>query len=110
MNEHNSTMSVRHRCVVRLHRSQWWDSRGIYRTISIRYIKRESYGANILHDTLQEEGADSVMPRILNLGECKDGLYRVIMCNERRDFDTGMIEDYDFKLIPYSGTKQKTKE
>ena len=109
MNEHNITTPVRHRCVVRLRRSQWWDSRGIYHTVSLRYIKSESYGFNILHDTLQEEGADSVMPRILNLNDCKDGLYQAILCNERRDFYTGMIEEYDFTLIPYQPTKQKTK-
>jgi len=50
-------------------------------------------------------GADEVWPRILNLQECKDGLYEVKLCNEKRDWETGCIEDYDYRLVSLKDAK-----
>ncbi len=88
-------------CVVRLTTSQWNDKNGIYEKKSIRYLQRKCTGWNCIEEDISMIGADEVMPRIINLYECKDGIYEVIMCNEKKDWETGCIDDYDYKLIPY---------
>ena len=45
---------------------------------------------------------------IINLYECDDGIYEVIMCNLSHDWETGYLDDWDLKLIPYK--KEKTNE
>jgi hypothetical protein len=45
-------------------------------------------------------GADEVMPRIVNLDEVEDGLYRVITINERLNWETGYADSYDYRLVP----------
>ena len=44
-------------------------------------------------------GAEEVLPRIINLDECKDGVYEVTACNISHDFETGYADDWDYKLI-----------
>ena len=39
------------------------------------------------------------MPRILNLGEVEDGIYEVVVCNESHDYETGYVDDYDYRLV-----------
>jgi hypothetical protein len=43
-----------------------------------------------------------VFPRIINLDACADGIYTVLVCNERRDWESGYVEDYDYQLWPVS--------
>jgi len=40
---------------------------------------------------------------IVNLHEVNDGLYVLQTCNETKDYETGVIDDYDLKLVPYAG-------
>lgn len=47
-------------------------------------------------------GADEVFPRITNIAQCEDGIYVVVTCNESRDYETGIIDDYDYKLVAYA--------
>lgn len=88
-------------CVVRLRRSWWRDNHGLHQRTDLRYVKRECMGYNILADDASNIGAAEVMPQILNLDECKDGLYYVTTCNIKRDWETGCIEEYDYRLMPY---------
>lgn len=88
-------------CVVRLRRSSWADSRGAYLRTDIIAMKRLSKGFNIFLNDLSEVGSGEVIPRILNLDYCKDGVYKLITCNESRDSETGYIESYEYRLIPY---------
>lgn len=43
--------------------------------------------------------ADETIARITNLNESKDGVYQIVIINEHRDYETGYIEDWDFKLV-----------
>lgn len=43
-------------------------------------------------------GADEVMRHIVNLHSVKDGHYKIITINHKRDWESGMIEEYDYEL------------
>jgi hypothetical protein len=88
--------------VVRLKRSTWHDSNGMYQKISIMRLKRKSNRFDFLNEECNMIGANETFPRIINLNECKDGIYQIVICNEHRDWETGIIDDYDFQLIPYT--------
>jgi len=67
----------------------------------ITYLKKLSKGYNFLMEDIGNIGAEDVISRIINLNTCKDGVYELIIVNESRDWETGYIDDYDYKLIPY---------
>lgn len=89
------------RCVVKVTTSQWGDKNGMYEKKSLKFLKRKCSVYNFVEDDCQMVGANEVFSRITNLKECKDGIYEVVTCNEHKDYWTGHIEDWDYKLIPF---------
>ena len=89
--------------VVKLVTSSWYDKRGLHIRRDLIPVKRKSCGHRCLEEDCSMVGSDEVCTRIVNLNECKDGLYRVVVCNEHRDWETGCIEDYDYKLVVFCG-------
>ena len=87
-------------CMVRVKTSMWSDARGAYIKKSLMFLRRKCKGFNVLEEDISAVGAEDVLPRIMNLSECGDGIYRLITCNESRDWETGYIDDYDYKLLP----------
>jgi hypothetical protein len=90
------------RCVVRLTTSTWHDRAGLYQRKTLRFMKRLCVEFNVLEEDAANFGAEEVVPRITNLATCPDGLYEVVTCHESRDYETGIIDDYDYKLIPFA--------
>lgn len=88
--------------VVRLATSRWSDKRGIHSRRSLLFMRRKSAGWQLLEEDSKMIGEDEVVSHIVNLDECKDGLYVVTTCNEYTDWESGMLEDYDYKLIPFT--------
>lgn len=92
--------------VIRLTTSYWKDKKGIHQKKSISFMRRLStVQIGILDYDSDMGGTDEIIPKIVNFDECEDGLYQVVICNEVKDWETGYVDDYDYKLIPY-----KTKE
>ena len=89
--------------VVKLVTSSWCDKRGLHIRRDMLAVKRKSRGHQCLEEDCSMISPDEVWPRIVNLNECKDGLYEVVICNEWKDWETGHIEDYDYKLLPFGG-------
>lgn len=89
-------------CVVRLKTSIWLDERGAHIKKSLNFLKRKSSGYNILKEDSQMVGADEVLPRIVNIDSVADGIYEVTTCNESKDWETGYVDDYDYKLLPFN--------
>lgn len=90
------------RTIVKLMRSAWHDHDGAYQRLSLKLLKRLS-GANgdyFLEDCANV-GAMDFFKMIINFNECPDGYYELATCNEHRDWESGYIDDYDYKLIPY---------
>jgi len=87
-------------CVVRLTTTFWKNERGIFSKKSLTFLKRRCVGYNVLEEDCSAVGAEEVMPKIVNLNEVVDGIYVVVTCNESRDYETGCIDDYDYRLVP----------
>ena len=86
-------------CVVRLTTNAWRDSRGVHLKKSLNFLKRQCKGFNLLDEDCSMIGAEEVIPRIVNIGSVTDGIYRVVTCNESRDWESGYIDDYEYKLV-----------
>lgn len=88
------------RCVVRVRTSSWCDRQGVHVKKDITFLKRMSKGFNLLREEIANIGTD-VVEHIINLDQCIDGVYEVVTCNEHRDWETGYVDDYDLRLVPY---------
>ena len=87
------------RCVVRLRTTMWANKSGLHTKKSLTFLRRKSEGFNVLEEDASAAGIEEVLPRILNLDECEDGIYEVVICNESHDWETGYIDDYDYRLV-----------
>jgi hypothetical protein len=56
-------------------------------------------GHNLLENDIEYVGAEEMSLK-MNLNKYEDGIYEVKTCNIRRDWETGMIDDYDYALVP----------
>lgn len=86
--------------VIRLKTSYWSDKRGLHVRRDLLFMRRLCVGHNWVAEDAAMAGEEEVIPRIVNLDECEDGLYYVTMVNEYRDWESNCIEDYDYKLVP----------
>ena len=87
------------RCTVRVKTTAWADKRGLHTKKSLTFLRRQCEGFNVIAEDVIAIGAGEVLPRILNLGEVEDGIYEVVACNESRDYETGYVDDYDYRLV-----------
>ena len=87
------------RCTVRVKTTLWADKRGLHTKKSLTFLRRQCEGFNVIAEDVIAIGAGEVLPRILNLGEVEDGIYEVVVCNESRDYETGYVDDYDYRLV-----------
>ena len=96
------------RCTVRVKTTVWADKRGLHTKKSLTFLRRRCEGFNVLAEDASAIGAEEVLPRILNFGEVEDGIYEVVVCNESHDYETGYVDDYDYRLempnVKFSGT------
>lgn len=79
-------------CVVRLSTSAYETKTGVHLRKSLLWQKRKSSGFQILKE-------DASM-----IGQLE--LYQVVTCNESKDWESGMLDDYDYKLIPFFSDKE----
>lgn len=79
-----------------------WFNRGdsLVKQKSIRVLKRKSSGFDLLNESANMVGVEDALEDIVNFDECDDGIYQLITNNWSTDWETGLIEDVDFKLIP----------
>lgn len=92
-------LAVKARCVVRLKTTMWADKHGLHTKKSLKFLRRQCEGLNVLEEDASMVGADEVLPRILNLDQCDDGIYEVVTCNESHDWETGYVDYYDYRLV-----------
>jgi hypothetical protein len=87
--------------VVRVVTTSWMDSKGLHTKRSLNVLKRKSFGQNYLQEECSAVGAEDAAGNIINLQEVKDGIYEVVVCNASRDFETGYVDDWELKLVPF---------
>ena len=92
----------RNRCVVRLRTTAWGDGRGLHIKRSLTYLRRQCVGHNGLQEDASAIGAEQAVTLITNLDQCPDGLYEVVVCDVLRDWETGYIDGWRYKLAPVS--------
>lgn len=91
-----------YRTIIKLKTSYWRSDRGLHSKRDIIYCKTLSYGHNILYEDSNNVSAQYVFERIINFHECLDNvLYEVVACNLNANWETGICEEYDYKLIPF---------
>lgn len=91
------------RVVVRLKTSFWWDDRGFHNKREAIFLRKKCKGYNFFQDDCANVGADEVFKHIINWYDVPDGVYEVTIVNEYVDWETNILEDYDYKLVPYEG-------
>ncbi len=97
----NKSYHVPSKVVIRLRTTHWSSKRGIHSRKDLELLKRKSFGFNVVAEDVSMVGVKEVIPRIINLDSCEDGIYEVITCNGSKDWETGYVDDYDYKLIKY---------
>jgi hypothetical protein len=88
--------------IVRLTTSYWANSRGgaSFRK-DITMMRRLSDKSPWMEEEITMGGVDSFFKSIINLDKCEDGLYKITTCNFSTDWETGYVDGYDLKLIPF---------
>ena len=89
----------KNKCVVRVKTTVWSDKKGLHIQKNITFLRRQCEGFNVLEEDMDLIGAEQVAQSVVNLDACIDGVYEVVTCNERRDYETNSISDYDYKLV-----------
>lgn len=92
----------KNRTVVRLRTTVWSDRKGVYQQRSLTYLRRLCREYNVLEEDIAVIGAEDALAQVTNLEECPDGIYEVVTCNQTTDWETGYVDDYDFKLVPFA--------
>jgi hypothetical protein len=92
---------IKSRVVLRLSTSSWLDKRGFHVKKDLSFLKRECIGFNGLEHDAEVSGGD-VVGTIINLYDVPDGVYEAVVTNVSHDFESGLCDDWDWQLIPYS--------
>ena len=92
---------MKHKTILRVRTSYWHDDNGLYIRKTLSFLKRKSEGLNFILEDSSQVGADETIPKINNLNEVEDGLYEIVVDNDMKDWETGYIEDWEYRLIPY---------
>lgn len=101
---HMTKRQPRNKVVGRIVTSTWMDERGVHSKKEFLYLKRLSVGDNFL----QYDEAEYVCKSIVNWNEVTDGIYEVDVINISRDWETGYVDGWEYKLIPYKENTMKT--
>jgi hypothetical protein len=59
----------------------------------------------MLNEDASAIGVEHVLNHVENLYDTEDGVYEVVTCNHARDWETGCIDDWDYRLVPYEEGK-----
>lgn len=87
--------------VIRLRTEMYCRGNSAFIKKSLTTLKKKSTGYNLLIDDIGHCDANEVLSRIVNLDECKDGLYILTTTNVSTDYWSGYVDDYDYILLPY---------
>lgn len=87
--------------VVKVSRSYYKRGKTYCCSINITPMRSLSNGEFNFDDEISQSDVESTLDLIENLHDVEDGYYQVIYTNISRDFESGYIDDYNLKLIPY---------
>lgn len=87
-----------HMTIVRVSTEHYVRGDAVYLCKTVRTMKRISHGFDLM-EYIRDEPEDVLS--IQNLHEVDDGLYELTMTNVERCWETGHIDAWDYRLIPY---------
>lgn len=89
-------------CVVRVGTSGYRRGSTYHYTKTVRVMRTLTY-----HDLMADEcdaiGVQDAFENITNLYTVDDGLYNLVPCNVSYDVESGHLDDWNLKLVPYRG-------
>ena len=91
---------MKHKTIVKLTTNMYHTDIGAYIKKELRTLKRKSCGYDLLNEDIGACDVESVLSRIINIYTVSDGIYQLVTINESRDYETGYLDDWDYKLIP----------
>lgn len=92
---------VKSKTIVKLTTEYYHDNKSAFIKKKLTTLKRKSTGYNLLIEECDNINTQEVLSNIINLYNVKDGIYELITCNRSYDYETGVLEMYDYKLIEY---------
>lgn len=95
--------------VVKVQTSYWSDKNGMYAKKSFIFRKRLCRGFNFVEEDLSCVGAEDTISRIANIDRYESGLYQLIMVNQHVDYESGYVDDWEYRLVPYEEKGEKVK-
>ena len=93
----DSLNNDKHRLIVMVTTSNYLSGNKMVSKRELYPLKRKSQLS--FHDMFPDP--IECMNSITNFHEVDEGIYEVIMINESRDWETGYLDDWEYKLIPY---------
>ena len=89
------------KCImVRVKTSYWHDKRGMYSKKSILFLRRKCRNVyNAIEEDCNCIGAEEAAKLIVNFNEVNDGIYYIIPINPMYDYETGVCEGCEYKLV-----------
>lgn len=84
------------RCVGRLSHNRYMQDGKLVSQTTFTLLKRKSQLS--LSDLVVDPDIDIDN---LALSDHAEGMYEIVMCNESRDYESGILDDWELKLIPY---------
>ncbi len=87
--------------VVRLTTNAFYNKhQGLVYARRLKKLARKSSGIDFMEEDCACVGAEDFANYITNLHSCQDGIYRLVVTEETRDWETGIVDDWKYKLIP----------
>ena len=86
--------------IAKVQTTVWADKRGIHKKRSLIFLRRRCIGYNVLEEEITDVGRADGLDRVINFDDCKDGIYRVEVCNETTDYDSGYVDYWEYRLVP----------
>ena len=88
--------------IVRISRNYFQTKTGEFVSeVRMRVMKKLSFMRQVFEEDFSCCGPEDVIDRIINLNEVNPGLYEMITVNQTTDRETGYVDGWDYKLIPY---------
>ena len=94
------------RMLVRVSTTWFQRGRAYVEQKSLTPLRRLSAPDFFFDEEVSAIGIHEAMQRITNFHEVRDGKYEIVFVNEHRDWETGAMDDYDYKLIPFTPIKK----
>ena len=105
----SSSSTEKVKCVVRVQTEAYKKGDTYFYGKSIRVLKRKTT-YDFVKDEVDNIGIIDGLENIINLSGVHNGVYEVVVAHESYDFESGYLDDWSFKLVPYEVNSLTTSQ